>query len=217
MSDPKADSAVKTVRREKMLETAWSIFSEKSIDSVTMEEIAEKANCGRKTLYRYFDTKPDLVVSVLAWKLEKFREENRERRPAADFKGMTAAEIYEFYLDSFLELYRNHKDILRFNQFFNVYVRSEKIGEKTLQPYKQLIENIKKQFHEMYLKAELDKTLSTDVPEQKMFSTTIHLMLAAVTRYAVGLIYIPESGFDAMEELAFQKELILKEYKMELK
>ena len=69
-------------------------------------------------------------------------------------------------------------------------------------------------FHEMYLKAEKDKTLRTDEPEEKMFSTTLHLMLAAVTRYAVGLVYIPESGFDAMEELAFQKELILGKYKV---
>ena len=42
-----------------------------------------------------------------------------------------------------------------------------------------------------------------------MFSKTLHLMLAAVTRYAVGLAYIPESGFDAEKELIFQKDVIL--------
>ena len=65
----------------------------------------------------------------------------------------------------------------------------------------------------MYLKAKQDKTLRTDDPEEKMFSTTIHLMLAAVTRYAVGLVYIPESGFDAMEELETQKRAIFREYR----
>ena len=39
-----------------------------------------------------------------------------------------------------------------------------------------------------------------------MFSTTLHLMLAAATRYAIGLVYIPESGFDAEKELEKLKE-----------
>jgi hypothetical protein len=37
-------------------------------------------------------------------------------------------------------------------------------------------------------------------------------MLAAVTRYAVGLVYIPESGFDAMEELETMKTALYRMY-----
>ena len=70
------------------------------------------------------------------------------------------------------------RDLLRFNQFFNVYIQSENIE-----------------------------------PEEEMFSTTLHLMLAAVTRYAVGLVYIPEGGFDAEKELEKQKEALLIRYK----
>ena len=46
-----------------------------------------------------------------------------------------------------------------------------------------------------------------------MFSTTLHLMLAAVTRYAIGLVYIPENGFDAEKELEKLKEAMLLRYK----
>ena len=67
----------------------------------------------------------------------------------------------------------------------------------------------------MYLKAVKDETLRTDEPEEKIFSKTLHLMLAAVTRYAVGLAYIPESGFDAMEELETMKEMLLERYRKE--
>ena len=38
---------------------------------------------------------------------------------------------------------------------------------------------------------------------------------AAVTRYAVGLVYIPEKGFDAMEELETMKEMLLERYRKE--
>ena len=45
-----------------------------------------------------------------------------------------------------------------------------------------------------------------------MFSTTLHLMLAAVTRYAVGLVYTPQDGFDAQAELETMKEIFLVKY-----
>ena len=65
----------------------------------------------------------------------------------------------------------------------------------------------------VYEKAERDHTIRTDEPEEKMFSTTLHLMLAAVTRYAIGLVYIPESGFDAEKELEKLKEALLMRYR----
>ena len=65
----------------------------------------------------------------------------------------------------------------------------------------------------VYERAERDHTIRTDEPEEEMFSTTLHLMLAAVTRYAIGLVYIPESGFDAEKELEKLKEAILLRYK----
>lgn len=34
---------------------------------------------------------------------------------------MNAGQEFEFFLDSFIDVYRNHADILRFNQFFIVY------------------------------------------------------------------------------------------------
>ncbi len=63
-------------------------------------------------------------------------------------------------------------------------------------------------FRAIYVRGKQDHTLRTDVPEQEMFSITLHLMLAAVTRYAVGLVYQPE-GFDAVKELETLKEMLL--------
>ncbi len=200
-------------RRAELLQKGYELFSSKTIEAIGMRDVAKAVGCGSTSAYRYYGSKPDFVVAVATWKWEQFQEGNRKRRPRANFEGMTAAEIFEFYLDSFLLLYKNQRDLLRFNQFFNVYVQSEHIEAETLRPYQEMIGRLRKQFHNMYLKAQQDKTLRTDEPEEKMFSKSLHLMLAAVTRYAVGLVYIPESGFDAVEELEFQKNMILKEYR----
>lgn len=200
-------------RRIELLEKGFELFSTNSIEAISMRNVAGAVGCGSASAYRYFGSKPDFVVAVATWKWGQFQEENIKRRPKANFEGMTAAEIYEFTLDSFLVLYRDHGDLLRFNQFFNVYVQSENIDTGMLGSYREMIGRFREGFHIMYLKASQDKTIRTDEPEDEMFSKTIHLMLAAVTRYAVGLVYIPENGFDAEKELKFQKNMLLKEYK----
>ena len=60
----------------------------------------------------------------------------------------------------------------------------------------------------MYEKGMEDHTLKSEIDEEEMFSTTLHLMLAAVTRYAVGLVYVPENGYDPEKELNTLKEAL---------
>lgn len=201
------------VTRSRFLEKAYELFTTKNIESVSMIEVAKACNNGTTTLYRYYSTKQKLVVAVATWKWEEYLKVNQERRPSADFRGMTAVEVFEFFLDSFLEMYRNHRDMLRFNQFFNIYIQSEHMDLEVLKPYQEIIRRLAEQFHVIYLKAELDGTIRTDVPEVEMFSAMLHLMLAAVTRYAVGLVYKPESGFDEESELKILKEALLWKYR----
>lgn len=213
MRNKEKDAVQMAIKRRDFLAKAYELFTKKNIESVSMIEVAKECGYGTMTLYRYFSTKPQLVVAVGAWIWEQAIRENQERKPSAGFEGMTAAQIFEFYLESFIELYRNHRDLLRFNQFFNIYIQSEHIDREVLKPYRDIIEGLRTSFHVVYERAEQDHTLRTDEPEEEMFSTTLHLMLAAVTRYAIGLVYIPESGFDAEKELEKLKEAILLRYK----
>jgi len=213
MRDKAKDAAQMAIKRNDFLAKSYELFTTKNIESVSMIEVAEKCGYGTTTLYRYFPSKPILVVAVATWIWEQTIRENEERRPSQNFEGMTAVEIFEFYLESFIVLYRNKRDLLRFNQFFNIYIQSENIDPKVKKPYRDIIEGLKAGFHVMYTRAEQDHTIRIDETEEEMFSTTLHLMLAAVTRYAVGLVYIPESGFDAEEELEKQKEALLMRYK----
>lgn len=212
MWDRKKEAVMMSERRETFLESGFKLFSSKNIDTVSLQEVADESGLGVATLYRYFVNKPGLVVAVATWKWEEYLKENKDRRPSADFEGMKASEIFEFYLDSFLELYRNHRDMLRFNQFFNVYVQAEHIDPDVMKPYQEIIYDLKEFFHGVYTKAQEDHTIRTDEPEEQMFSTTLHLMLAAVTRYAVGLVYTPQDGFDAQAELETMKEIFLVKY-----
>lgn len=200
----------KTRRRELILETSFRLFAEKNIDTVTFDEIAAETGLGKRSLHRYFKSKDDLVVSVAVWAWSGFLAGNRRRRPKS---GSTAAESYAFFLDSFLTLYRKRADLLRFNQFFNVYVKSQRVSPEQMQSYRAVGGEMREWFRGVFEKGREDGTLRTDVPEEKMFSATLHLMLAAVTRYAVGLVY---QGASAPEdELLFLRELLLDRFTTE--
>lgn len=212
MAGRQKDPVQTNATRITLLEKSYELFVEKTIEKVTMADITKACGLSNVTVYRYFKNKPQLVVETATWKWQQFRKENLTVALQGVIKDATAAQLFEFYLDSFIMLYEKHRDILRFNQFFNAYVKSENIDEHMLQPYKELIRDIKDQFHVMYTRAKEDLTVRVDESEEVMFSTTLHIMLAIVTRYAVGLVYIPNEDFDAKKELIVQKEMFLDRY-----
>lgn len=192
--------------KQRIIDGAFLVFSKQGIESVKMTDVAESAGVGVATVYRYFGTKNDLVlaVGVRAW------DEYISKTVKAYDRSLTALESFGFYLESFLDLYRDHKDLLRFNQFFNVYIRSGQLDRGSMGAYIGVIEALGARFHNLYQRAIEDRTMRTDVPEAEVFSTTLHLMLAAVTRYAVGLVY--QGGSDPIQELTLLKQMLMREY-----
>ena len=205
--DPKQDALQKEETNRRILDAGFYIFSEKSIDKVSMANVANKAGIGIATLYRYYRTKPELVVAVGTHVWSNFI---RDYTPIRNDDKMTAVEELEFFLDSFLELYKNHKKLLCFNQFFNIYIRNEAVPKKALNSYNEMVDKLAMRFHRTYVKGECDKTLCTEMSEKAMFLSIVHLMLAAVTRYAIGLVY--EKDSESYKELILLKNMIMREF-----
>ena len=59
-------------------------------------------------------------------------------------------------------------------------------------------------------RAQQDGTLRTDVSAKETLLSSLHLMLAAVTRYAVGLVY--QDDYDPERELILLRNMLLREY-----
>ena len=122
MRNVEKDEIEMTARRKAMIEKGFSLFAEKGIESVGMQEVANACGLGIATLYRYYKSKMALVLDISTRKWEEYTEYINEIRRKQPVDTMTAAEELEFYLDAYMELYRNHKDLLCFNQNFNSYV-----------------------------------------------------------------------------------------------
>jgi AcrR family transcriptional regulator len=82
--------------RKKLKEAALDAFSEKSIDAVTVEEITEKADVGKGTLYQHFDDKEEIVVTLVEDAIEHLIKRIRSYDTAPD----TLEEMLEHLLNA---------------------------------------------------------------------------------------------------------------------
>lgn len=212
MKDYAAGKPWKLDKQQHIMKTAYELFSKNGIIPVTMTDIAEASGVGRVTVFRYFSTKPELVIAVSTWKWREYIEAYQASLPPERVEALTGAEYLRFYLDSFLELYRSHPDLLRFNYDFNSFLRFEAGPAEQKQPYLQMVNALGERFHRLYERGMRDGTLRADISESTMFSASFHIMLAAATRYAVGLVVVYEDGCDPQSELVLLEELLLSRF-----
>lgn len=203
-------------KKQRIMETGFRLFSEKGIEPVSMPEIVAACGIPRASLYRYYATKTDLVITIGATQWMNYISARNATMSRERADRMSAAEYFRWYMDSFLELYRNHSDILRFNYFFNSYIRGAEATEEQMLPYMNVIKDLRKSFHGLYEKGMLDGTIKSGISEESMLAMSFHIMLSAVTRYAIGLVYSkPERGLDMEEELERLKEMMIREFTVE--
>lgn len=213
MRNPEKDEIKMAQRRALMLDTGFSIFAEKGIEAVPMQAVAKACGLGIATLYRYFSTKLDFVIAIGAKKWAECFEEIEAEYVRRGGAMMNAAEELDFYLSAYILLYREHGDILRFNQNFNGYIVHEKVTEAQLRGYLQAVEPFQSKFHRLYEKGRKDGSIRTEEGEQTMFNTTMHIMLAVCGRYAQGVVVRGEDApEDLTRELMILKRMIVAQY-----
>ena len=199
----------KDERREKILTEAYRIFVEKKIEPVSMGEIAEAAGIGRATLFRYYSSKLELVIAVCTREWKAYFDALDEVRPIRSVGEIPAIGRLIFTLDSYIEMYQNHKDLLCYNDNFNHYVSHEGCEEEQLKEFHEALYSVNTRLHMMYEKAKVDKSFRTDIPEEEFMRVTVHAMMAACVYYANGFIWGSQKERDYTPELLRMKEMIL--------
>jgi AcrR family transcriptional regulator len=94
--------------RERILETAYELFSRRAIRDVGVDEVIEQAGVAKATLYRHFPSKDDLVVAFLErreerWTLAWVEAEARRRGTTPEEQLLAIFELFDewFHRDDF--------------------------------------------------------------------------------------------------------------------
>jgi AcrR family transcriptional regulator len=94
--------------RERILDTAYELFSRRGIRDVGVDEVIRRAGVAKATLYRHFPSKDDLVIAFLErreqrWTLAWVEAEARRRGSAPEDQLLAIFELFDewFHRDDF--------------------------------------------------------------------------------------------------------------------
>ena len=108
VASPKGKAPKRLTARERILDAAYELFSQRGIRAVGTEEVLERAGVARSTLYRHFRSKEDLVLAFLQrreqlWTREFVEAEARRRGSSPREQLLAIFDVFDewFHRDDF--------------------------------------------------------------------------------------------------------------------
>jgi AcrR family transcriptional regulator len=90
-------------RREQILKAAKEVFGESGFLNATIEEIAQRSELAVGTLYRYFQSKEELYVSILFEAMSLFSKSIETIRASDRGPDEQLRNIWDFFYDFYVE------------------------------------------------------------------------------------------------------------------
>jgi len=125
--------------RERILESAYDLFSRRGIRGVGIDEVIERAAVAKATLYRHFSSKDELVIAFLERREEVWTRGRIEA--GARSKGSTPEECLLAIFDVFDEWF--HEDGFDGCSFINVLLETADLEHPVGQASVVHLENIR--------------------------------------------------------------------------
>ncbi|MBN2181644.1 MAG: TetR/AcrR family transcriptional regulator [Sedimentisphaerales bacterium] len=168
--------------RRKLKKAALDVFSEKSVDAATVEEITEKADVGKGTLYQHFSDKEQMVVTLVQEALEHLTERMR----SYDNDPETLEQMLEHLLDAHYGFFVDSREefLLLFQGKLLLKFESE-ATEELEEPYLRYLEEIERQ---------VAKYVSVRIDPQKM-----RRLACAAAGFVFGFFSFAMIGMDSAE------------------
>jgi TetR/AcrR family fatty acid metabolism transcriptional regulator len=137
-------TAEKSDVRERIIETSTRLFLAKGYRGTSVKEITEEAGIGRGTLYWYFKSKDEILITIF----QKFDQGLLDQLSAAvrSCKGDFTAKYRIFHKYS-TEFARDHRDLsLAFNTLLNeivgTHTEAEEVAKTVYGKFSRIIEDM---------------------------------------------------------------------------
>ena len=194
-------SRMKDAQKDFIIEEALKLFLEKSIDEVTMSEIAKAVEIGDATLYRYFTKKQNIIV-LAAIKLSK-----RVFNNYFQFGGLEPVEVLRKFYTNFLRIYLEHRSFYRFINEFDAFIINEEYDSSS---YEAGVDIYKDIYLDSYNKSVAAGAIREVADIEKFYYATTHVLIDLGKRLSrTGCIVKSDEKSD-YEELKIMVDIILK-------
>jgi AcrR family transcriptional regulator len=186
---------------------AKELFLVRKIDAVKMVEIADRANIGVASLYRYFETKEAIAIAAAQLLWEEIKADCLPKLMSKEFANRSGIEQIQGILDVYTDLLQNHTAFLRFLSDFDSFCIKQSIPKEKLLTY----ENSMADFYAPYQRAvetgQTDGTVCLRSDPALLYLTVNHTMLALLKKITQGEILSVDCH--SAEELEILKGIVL--------
>lgn len=194
---------LKNARMERILLSAFSLFSHNGFETIAMTDIAKDAEIGVASLYRYFATKDEIAIRTAIWSWEK---QKQLILPILDDSGYykkngldQLAEIFEL----FCKLYQSVPDFFRYIYFFDAYIVCQKIEAERLIPYQEVIQTVQVIISDAIHKGIEDSSISSRFKgkEKQLYYSLMHTFFSASQKLSLSakMLKMDETNNDVQQ------------------
>ena len=177
----------RNARIEKILSSAYELFSKRGIEDVAMTDIADRSKIGVASLYRYFETKEILVVKTAtqAWEYQMQDVLPSLLRPK--YKNSTGYEQLQEIFALFIKLYEKETDFLRFIYLFDAFAVKEKIPKEAMANYEAKILLVKQIISDAIQKGFDDGSISFKYRDygEMLYFTLMHTFFSVAQKLSL--------------------------------
>ena len=203
---------LKNARIERILLSAFSLFSHSGIDAIAMTDIAKHAEIGVASLYRYFETKDEIAIRTAIWAWETQKKMILPVLDDSGFYNKKGIDQLEEIFELFCKLYQNEPDFFRYIYFFDAYVVCQKISSERLLPYQQVIESVQKIIAGAIHKGIKDGSISSTYKkcEDELYYSLMHTLFSASQKLSLSgkMLQMDETN-DGVQQLKLLGKVLL--------
>ena len=165
-------------RKDEIVLIAIEVFKDKGIDKTKMTDIAEMAEIGVATLYRYFNTKFELVMAsaTALWEQKISILYSKLYEPA--FMEQNGAERVRIILSLFIDIYQKYPEFISFLEHFDNYIVKESIPLEKLEGYESVIINPKASIFSAIDQGKKDGSIKSNIDNDIFYITITHSLMS---------------------------------------
>ena len=160
-----------------IVDIATDLFMCRSVNEVTIRDIAISAQVGEATIYRYFGNKQNLVMQA-AMKLQNIVSEGFFRLE----KGKNGYEKLALFYESYYDIYKKHPNFYKFLNEFDAYIAVEQ--SEDMNPYESAIDQYKNFYMEAYQLGLKDGSIKEQKDIEMFYFSTTHALLELCKKLA---------------------------------
>lgn len=170
--------SLKDAKKNFLVDIATDLFMCRSIQDVTIKDIAISAQVGEATIYRYFGKKQTLVVQS-AMKLQQAVN-------AESFKlneGKNGFEKIKIFYFSYLQIFDSHPDFFKFINDFDAYMAGEQGDE--MDSYESVVGQYKTAYMKAYQEGLKDGSIKAQNNIEMFYYSTTHALLELCKKLSI--------------------------------